>query len=914
MAREREREMVLLLPWLSILMSLLALAVSVQDQPDFLSIDCGIAEDNYTDDNTRIFYTSDAKFIQTGTNKNISEDYITEQVPRRYQNLRFFPDGNRSCYTLTPVTKSNRYLLRASFMYGNYDGLSNLPKFDVYVGVNRWEVTLPTTAGERIRNEIIVYTTMGYVSVCLVNTGSGIPFISTLELRRLNNLSYEAANESQSLRLVYRNHFRQTASGPIRYPDDAYDRIWTVWMPDGWTPINNSSPGNSWSQNDFRLPLPVINTAVIPSDPNNNLTFYFPTRNGDPKLQYHVYMHFSELQQLKRNESREFSIIVNGDLFYRPFSPKYLSENTVYSVSPLSGKNQHWVVFSKTTSSTLPPIFNAEEIFILEPLSATPTDSKDVDTIMNIKAFYQIKRNWMGDPCVPSSYSWEGLNCSYPDSKPPTIISLDLSSSGLMGVLAPSLSNLTSIQSLDVSNNSLTGPVPEFLAQLPSLKILKLTNNQFTGSIPAFLLEKLKDGSLSLSFDNNANVSGPSDINHCEAGSCKKRRRKIVVPILASSISALVMLIIMGFVLWKFTQRRRQRDSVVVRDKAGGSIHKMQYKRNGSLHSENQRFTYNEVVDMTNNFESPIGNGGFGTVYHGQMREGTQVAVKMLSLQSVKLLSHPRQGSNEFQNEAQLLMRVHHKNVVPFIGYCQEGDNMALIYEYMALGNLGSHLSGTNSNSKALNWSQRLCIALDVALGMEYLHTGCRPPIIHRDMKTTNILLNERLEAKIGDFGMSKVFLQDDLFTHVSTAVKGTPGYLDPEYFSSNNLTHKSDVYSFGVVLLELITGQPAIIRNTDYEKRTLVDWACPIIARGDIQSVVDPRLEGDYNINSLWKVAELVLACTSPRSIERPTMTEVVVDLKDCLGTETAAERARSSKIDKAEKTSSISFQPSPR
>eukprot|EP00268_Persea_americana_P049022 TRINITY_DN5218_c1_g1_i6.p1 TRINITY_DN5218_c1_g1~~TRINITY_DN5218_c1_g1_i6.p1 ORF type:complete len:143 (-),score=21.22 TRINITY_DN5218_c1_g1_i6:374-802(-) len=133
-------------------------------------------------------------------------------------------------------------------------------------------------------------------------------------------------------------------------------------------------------------------------------------------------------------------------------------------------------------------------------------------------------------------------------------------------------------------------------------------------------------------------------------------------------------------------------------------------------------------------------------------------------------------------------------------------------------------------------------------------------------------------------------------------------------YFSSNNLTHRSDVYSFGVILLELITGQPAIIRNTDYEKRTLVDWACPIIAGGDIQSVVDPRLEGDYNINSLWKVAELVLACTSPRSIERPTMTEVVVELKDCLGTETAAEKARSWKIDQAEKTSSISFQPSPR
>ncbi|XXG57220.1 hypothetical protein AAC387_Pa03g4434 [Persea americana] len=539
--------------WFAILVSILALkgAVMVHGQPGFLSIDCGIAGgDNYTDDNTKIFYTSDTKFIDTGTNKEIAATYMTQTLPRRYPNLRIFPDGTRNCYTLTPVIKSNRYLLRASFMYGNYDGLDQPPQFDAYVGVNRWEIDLPSNSSLRIWNEMIMVASLDYISVCLVNTGKGTPYISALELRPLNNSTYLAANESQSLRLLYRNHSRQTTSGTtIRYPGDAYDRIWSLWEADGWTPINNSSPVNLWKENDYRPPLPVINTALLPSDPNNNLTYHFPT-NGDPKLQYHVYMHFAELQQLKSNQSREFNVTVNGNHFYGPFSPKYLSETTVFSVSPLSGKNQHLVVLFKTTSSTLPPIFNAEETFVLEPVSATPTGSKDVDTIMNIKAIHQIKRNWMGDPCVPSSYIWEGLNCSYANSKPPTIISLDLSSSGLTGVLAPSLANLTSIQSLDVSNNSLTGPVPEFLAQLPSLKILKLTNNQFTGPIPAILLEKSKDGSLSLSFDNNA--------NHCEAGSCKKRR-KIVVPILASSISALVMLIIMVFVLWKFIQRRGQK-------------------------------------------------------------------------------------------------------------------------------------------------------------------------------------------------------------------------------------------------------------------------------------------------------------------------------------------------------------------
>ncbi|XXG57215.1 hypothetical protein AAC387_Pa03g4429 [Persea americana] len=894
------------LAWFSILMSILALAVSLQaqGQPGFLSIDCGIREDlNYTDDATNLFYTSDAKYIDTGENKEISTDYITDCYLRQCRNVRFFPNGTRNCYTLTPVAKSSRYLLRASFMYGDYDGLNKPPQFEVYVGVNLWYVYLPTTADDYWGNEIIFYATTDYISVCLVNIGHGIPYISALELRPLDNSIYQAANESQLLRLYGRHHFRP--SGRIRFPDDAYDREWYPWGEIPWTLINTSSPINLKEDIGYQPPRRVMNTAVIPSESSENFTFNFPTVDLNKSFQYQIFMHFAELEQLRSNELRQFNIFIDGVFAHGPFSPVYLSADTIFIYSALNGLNKHVIDFWKTTTSTLPPILNAVETYILQPLSAPPTDSRDVNAVMNIKAKYQIKRNWVGDPCVPMNYPWVGVKCSYIDSVPPTIISLDLSSSGLTGELAPCLANLTSIQSLDVSNNSLTGPVPVFLTELSSLKVLNLSKNQFTGSIPKILIEKSKDGSLSLSAERGGpNRTVINDINPCESGSCKKRR-KIVVPVLASVISAVVILTIVAFVLWKYTQRRRKRES---------TANKLQYKRNVSLRSENQRFTYAEVVGMTNNFERAIGKGGFGTVYHGQMRDGTRIAVKMLSLQSVKLFSHPCQGSNEFQNEAQLLMRVHHKNLVRFIGYCQDGDYMALVYEYMALGNLGSHLSGTNSSSDALNWGQRLCVAFDVALGLEYLHNGCKPPIIHRDMKTTNVLLNERLEAKIGDFGMSKVFLQDDELTHVSTAVKGTPGYLDPEYCNSNNLTQKSDVYSFGVVLLELITGQPAVIRNADNEKRTLVDWASPIIAGGDIQAVVDPRLEGDYNINSLWKVAEIALACTSPRSIERPSMRDIVTELKYYLETETGAERTGSLRIDQVESSTSITSQPLPR
>ncbi|RWR96278.1 putative leucine-rich repeat receptor-like serine/threonine-protein kinase [Cinnamomum micranthum f. kanehirae] len=309
-----------------------------------------------------------------------------------------------------------------------------------------------------------------------------------------------------------------------------------------------------------------------------------------------------------------------------------------------------------------------------------------------------------------------------------------------------------------------------------------------------------------------------------------------------------------------------------------------QYAEIGSLPFENRQFTYAEVLSMTNNFQRCIGKGGFGTVYHGQMTDGTHVAVKMLSPGSIK---SPCQGSKEFQNEAHLLMRVHHRNLVPFIGYCQEDGNMALIYNYMAQGHLGTHLS--DSNSDALSWDRRLRIALDVAQGLEYLHNGCKPPIIHRDVKTANILLNERLEAKIGDFGLSKVF-SDDL-THVSTAVKGTFGYLDPEYCNSNNLTEKSDVYSFGVVLLQLITGKKAIVRISGSAPRSLIDWAIPMVVGGDIMDLIDPKLEGNYDIKSIQKVVEIARACTSPKSIDRPHMRDVVVELKEYIGNEKAFE-----------------------
>ncbi|KAF3445137.1 hypothetical protein FNV43_RR14830 [Rhamnella rubrinervis] len=235
-----------------------------------------------------------------------------------------------------------------------------------------------------------------------------------------------------------------------------------------------------------------------------------------------------------------------------------------------------------------------------------------------------------------------------------------------------------------------------------------------------------------------------------------------------------------------------------------------------------------------------------------------------------------------------LLMRVHHRNLTSLVGYCNDDKCLGLIYEYMANGNLQRHLS--DKNSYPLSWEDRLRIAVDTAQGLEYLHNGCKPPIIHRDVKTANILLNEKFQAKLADFGLSRAFSIES-GTHISTVVAGTPGYLDPEYYVTNWLQEKSDVYSFGVVLLEIITSRPVLVRSDD-EKPHISQWVASMLENGEIANIVDPRLRGDFNISSAWKAVEMANACVRYKSIQRPTMNQVVVELNQCLELEIAPKK----------------------
>ncbi|KAH7422446.1 hypothetical protein KP509_12G008700 [Ceratopteris richardii] len=486
---------------------------------------------------------------------------------------------------------------------------------------------------------------------------------------------------------------------------------------------------------------------------------------------------------------------------------------------------------------------------------------------------------------------------------------MSLYSNQLTGEIPDAWRNLTGLQHLYLKGNYLTKSIPPWLFSLPKLYNLSLGYNLFYGDL------NIKSTNISIiSLDCNF-LSGPEPElpNHnftsegnCFAGadtndkikcyqpyydcsiffervpngscpSCPARQilynastcvcmidalkgassSRNTIKAIGSTLAVIVFALCMFFVLWRRSRILNQKPMKDFWEGPEGV----------------QRFLYKDLSRATNDFDRnhEIGHGGFGKVYLGEVN-GKAVAIKRAHTSSI-------QDVSGFRNEVVLLSRLHHRNLVRLLGFCEENETQILVYEYMPKGNLHTLLFNIQ-NPIQLDWLKRLDIALGVAQGLDYLHSFADPPVIHRDVKPSNILLDENTVAKLSDFGISKV--TSEFETEFPTKPAGTVGYIDPQYILREQLTAASDVYSFGVVLLELVTGQKSV-EKTRTDDQNLVAWVRKHLEDGGVNSIVDKRLQNNYPENVFHDMIRLAMDCASFDSENRPSMKVAVSILETC-------------------------------
>ncbi|XP_034690063.1 probable LRR receptor-like serine/threonine-protein kinase At5g48740 isoform X2 [Vitis riparia] len=797
-------------------------------QDGFLSLSCGATADFV--DSTNISWVSDSTYVDTGNTTTIEfiEGTSSSHVP-----IRFFPDSKgRKCYRLPVKNVSSVVLVRTQFVYKNYDGLAKPPAFSVSLGT-AITTTANLTVSDPWTEEFVWSVNQDILPLCLhALPGGGVPVISSLEVRPLPQRAYTSGMEdfpNKSLRKCYRINCGY-ANGSLRYPLDSYDRIWDADQ--SFSPFHLSTGFNI--QLSFNLssieespPLAVLQTARVLAR-RDTLAYYFPLdKLGD----YYIVLYFAGILPV----SPTFDVLINGDVVWSSYTVKN-SEATALFFTRKGIKSLS--ITLKNISFN--PLINAIEVYEMVDIPSE-TSSTTVSALQVIQQSTGLDLGWQDDPCSPTP--WDHIGCQ--------------------GSL---------VTSLDLQNNSLEGTVPESLGELKDLHLLNLENNKLQGTLPDSLnresLEVRSSGNLCLSFSISTCSEVPSNpsIETPQVTIFNKKQHDDhnLRTIILGAVGGVLFAVIVTSLL-VFLYMRRKRTEVTYSERAGVDM------RNWNAAA--RIFSHKEIKAATNNFKEVIGRGSFGSVYIGKLPDGKLVAVKVR-------FDRTQLGADSFINEVHLLSQIRHQNLVSLEGFCHESKQQILVYEYLPGGSLADNLYGANGRKITLSWVRRLKIAVDAAKGLDYLHNGSNPRIIHRDVKCSNILLDMEMNAKVCDFGLSKQVTQADA-THVTTVVKGTAGYLDPEYYSTQQLTEKSDVYSFGVVLLELICGREPLSHSGTPDSFNLVLWAKPYLQAGAFE-IVDESIKGNFDVESMRKAALIASRSVERDAAQRPVMAEVLAELKE--------------------------------
>ncbi|KAL4582407.1 hypothetical protein LXL04_006956 [Taraxacum kok-saghyz] len=844
---------------------------STCSQKDFLSIQC-CADSNSTDPKTNITWITDNKWFK---NNQQCQDIITPlQNSTTYDHARFFDinHGTKWCYNL-PTKRGHDYLVRGTFVTSPIDTF-----FDVLIGTTPIGRVGPLDEDEV---EGIVKANDDYIDFCLLKK-QGNPYVSKIELRPLD-LDY---GESLNLLKVVHRVDVGNIRGEIRYPQDRYDQI---WKPDSDLNQNKNSTllnvdTNIQNGTKSSPPTEVLQTARTHLE---RLEFIHNLHLEYEK--YILYLYFLELDGSVKAGQRVFDVYINGE--------KRQQIDVISSGSNYMDTFMHFTangflnltIRKASNGSQWGPICNAYEVFQVRPLLQA-TDQEDVDVMMKIKNELMVENednevleSWTGDPCLPNS--WKGVKCS--QSNGTTVITkLNLSNGKFKGPLAQGITMLTHLTELNVSTNQFTSTIPVF-PFFSILTLMDLRNNNFMGRIPDSLASLPNLTQLYYGCNRDFNKELPTSHNSSKLdtdnGMCigqKSSHSTRTVFIAAISGGALLVTGVFACLICFYKKRKKaNKDS-------NGKKHTMTKNAIYAMPSSKddmslktisiECFTLEQIENAIQQYKTLIGEGGFGSVYRGTLQDGQEVAVKVRSQTST-------QGTREFDNELTLLSAIRHNNLVPLIGYCCENDQQILVYPFMSNGSLQDRLYGDASKRRALDWPTRLSIALGSARGLTYLHTFSGRCVIHRDVKSSNILLDDSMCPKVADFGFSKYAPQEG-DSGASLEVRGTAGYLDPEYYSTQHLSAKSDVFSYGVVLLEMITGREPLNIHRPRNEWSLVEWAKPYIRNSRIEEIVDPSIKGGYHTEAMWRVVEVALACIEPYSAYRPSMIDIVRELEDAL------------------------------
>ncbi|XP_027332115.1 brassinosteroid LRR receptor kinase [Abrus precatorius] len=472
---------------------------------------------------------------------------------------------------------------------------------------------------------------------------------------------------------------------------------------------------------------------------------------------------------------------------------------------------------------------------------------------------------------------------------------LNLGHNNVSGSIPQELGKMKNLNILDLSNNRLEGQIPQSLTGLSLLTEIDLSNNYLSGLIPE---SGQFDTFPAARFQNNSGLCGvPLSPCGTDSGASvsaqhtKSHRRQAS---LAGSVAMgllFSLFCVFGLIIIAIeTRKRRKKKEAALDAYIDGNSHSGTANVSWKLTSAREalsinlatfekplrKLTFADLLEATNGFhnDSLIGSGGFGDVYKAQLKDGSIVAIK-------KLIHVSGQGDREFTAEMETIGKIKHRNLVPLLGYCKVGEERLLVYEYMKYGSLEDVLHDQKKAGIKLSWAVRRKIAIGAARGLAFLHHNCIPHIIHRDMKSSNVLLDENLEARVSDFGMARLMSAMDTHLSVST-LAGTPGYVPPEYYQSFRCSTKGDVYSYGVVLLELLTGKRPT-DSSDFGDNNLVGWVKQH-AKTKISDVFDPELmKEDPNLEiELLQHLKVACSCLDDRHWRRPTMIQVMAMFKE--------------------------------